>query len=238
MALKDKLKLSWPYFIADPTPCKIRPKLLPECPLIRHHHWKEYSLPCSLHMSVLKSFHKRATYTPFLFCSWSLRNTNCLSPSLSFFQKQTLSLWLAYTHTVLLHLHSRSTQSSSHSIKPEDRCWISFLEEKSSAPFIGVELAWRAGEAGAPWEEGTGKKCVYACAFVCQRMQPSHPIYWEEKKGLLAKLAPVIGDPGVARSEAWLAVATWWQLLASHPVYTHIQAHFHTHRETNAHLDV
>lgn len=172
------------------------------------------------------------------FCSWSLRNTNCLSPSLSFFQKQTLSLWLAYTHTVLLHLHSRSTQSSSHSIKPEDRCWISFLEEKSSAPFIGVELAWRAGEAGAPWEEGTGKKCVYACAFVCQRMQPSHPIYWEEEKGLLAKLAPVIGDPGVARSEAWLAVATWWQLLASHPVYTHIQAHFHTHRETNAHLDV
>lgn len=125
-------------------------------------------------MSVLKSLLKRATCTPFLFCSWSLRNTN----SLSLPQKQTLSLWLPCTHTVLLHSHSHSKQSSSHSIKPEDRCWISFLEEKCLAPFIGVELAWRAGEAGAPREERMGEKCVYACA--CVSSQSSHLLRGKE----------------------------------------------------------
>lgn len=84
---------------ANLTPCKIKPHLFPKCPLIVHYHWKEYSLPCSLHMSILKSSHKRATHTIFLFCSWSSRNTHCL-PSLS---QNTHSPFhsLPYTHCTL-----------------------------------------------------------------------------------------------------------------------------------------
>lgn len=43
-----------------------------------------------------------------------------------------------------MHSRSHSTVASLPSTKPGDRCWISYLEEKGSAPLIEVELAWRA----------------------------------------------------------------------------------------------
>ena len=94
------------HVAANLTPCKKRPHPFPKCPLIVHYRWKEYSLPCSLHMSVLKSSHKRATHTIFLFCSWSHRNTVSLSLSLKKKKKNTHSLPTApcRTHTVLIAL--------------------------------------------------------------------------------------------------------------------------------------
>lgn len=72
-----------------------------------------------------------------------------------------------HTHTRILHLCSHSTRCSIPSIKPGDRCWISFLEEKSSAPLIGAELAWRAGRQVHHETRGQGDVCV--CVCLCAR---------------------------------------------------------------------
>jgi len=108
----------------------------------------------------------------FILSFFDLSETQTVSLS----QKHTLPLPLCHTHTLLLHSHSHCSQSSIPTIKPGDRCWISSLEEKSSAPLIGVELAWRAGRQ-VHHEKRSRERGERECVCVCQRMQPSHPIY-------------------------------------------------------------
>lgn len=71
---------------------------------------------------------------------------------------------------------------------------------------IGVELAWRAGRQVHHGKRGGEKACVRVCVSE-DVAQSSHLL--RVKGGLLAELASVIGELGMASSETWLAVATW-----------------------------